>query len=276
MMCKKSVELLGVFVKAELFRLWRSRVSRAALVTPALGCPVAIAVLWLLGDDRYRTFPQVTELIYLPSWLIVGLVAVLLVVDAVGREFEQGTARTVVGRGTPRWLFVSGKALALLVAVAIGASAATICGAACAGLSHLLQAGTAGLADGLGEFLRSWPLGLGVLALEAMAYAGVMVLGTVLVRSSTLSTLAGLLLFGGDFSVSALGLGEPGLKTWSIMGNAGALLTASALANSPGLLAPPVGVHHLEEALLALTLYAIAGVGGACYLFRRQDLAPGL
>jgi ABC-type transport system involved in multi-copper enzyme maturation permease subunit len=273
MIYKRSAELFGVFVKAELFRLWRSRLSRAALVAPALGCPVVIAVLWLLGDDRYCVFPQVTQLIYLPSWLIVGLVAVLLVVDAVGREFEQGTARTVVGRGTPRWLFVSGKVLALLVAVVIGASAATISGAACAGVSHLLQSGTAGLADGLGAFLRSWPLGLGAVVLEAMAYVGIMVLGTVLVRSPTLSTLAGLLLFGGDFLVSALGLGEPGLRAWSIMGNAGTLLAASALANSPGLIAPPVGGHHLGEALLALTLYAIIGMGVACYLFRRQDLA---
>jgi ABC-type transport system involved in multi-copper enzyme maturation permease subunit len=273
---KRSAELLWVFVKAELFKLWRSRLSRAALVAPALGCPVAIFVLWLLGDDRYSTFPQVTALIYLPSWLLIGLVAVLLVVDAVGREFEQGTARTVVGRGAPRWLFVSGKALALLVAVVIGASAATISGAACAGVSHLLQSGTAGLAAGLGAFLRAWPLGLGAVVLEAMAYVGVMVLGTVLVRSSALSTLAGLLLFGGDFLVSALGLGEPGLRAWSIMGNAGTLLAASALANSPGLIALPVKVHHPGEALLALTLYAIAGVGMASHLFRRQDLAPRL
>ncbi|OQY21792.1 MAG: hypothetical protein B6I34_06830 [Anaerolineaceae bacterium 4572_32.1] len=94
----------------------------------------------------------------------------------------------------------------------------------------------------------------------------------VLTRSSALAMLGGLLIFGGDFIVTALEMGEFGLKAYSILGNTLVLFSktvgevkivnlAAGEFNEPG------------PAFLILILYAIIGVALAHFIFQKQDLA---
>jgi len=268
-----STLLLRSFVVAELFKLRRLRVAKAMIGAMVVTSPLITGITWLLlGDERTSTFPHVLELIYLPLWLLCGMVGLLLAVETMGSEFEQDTVRTLVGRGTPRWLFVWGKALALFVAVAVNAVVGTLSGGVFAIVSHLIQVGTGGLAEGLYQFVLSWLPAVGIATLSGLSYVGVLSLLVVLIRSSALAMLGGLLLFGGDFLISAMGV--EGLETgaYSIYGSTSALF--SRVTKGIETLGMAVkGFDDPGQAFLTLALYAIAGLALAHYIFEQQDLA---
>lgn len=268
--------LLRSFVAAELFKLRRSRVAKAMVVATAVASPILIGVTWLLlGDEGMTTLPRVLELIYLPLWLLAGLIGLLLAVEAMGSEFDQGTVRTVMGRGTPRWLFVGGKAVALLIAVAVNAVVGTLSGGVLAAVSHLSQVGAMGLAEGLGRLVLSCLPVVGIVALSGLAYAGILLSLVVLVRSSALAMLGGLLIFGGDFTMAStmpLGIKKLDLSGYSIFRSTFVLLS-QIVKNMSDLGIVSEGPDDPWRAFLTLALYAVAGVVLACYVFRQQDLA---
>ncbi len=268
--------LLRSFVVAELFKLRRSRVAKAMVVATAVASPILTGVTWLLlGDEGMTTFPRVLELIYLPLCLLAGLIGLLLAVEVMGSEFDQGTVRTVMGRGVPRWLFVGGKAAALLIAVAVNAVAGTLSGGVFAAISHLSQVGATGLAEGLGKLVLSCLPVVGIVALSGLAYAGILLLLVVLVRSSAVAMLGGLLIFGGDFTIAStipLGTEKLNLSGCSIFRSTFVLLS-QIVKNMSDLGIASEGPDDPWRAFLTLALYAVAGVVLACYVFRQQDLA---
>ena len=262
------------FVAAECFKLCRMRVARAAVIAMAVASPLIMGMVWLVGDDRVSTFPHVLELIYLPAWLLGGLVGLLLTVEVMGSEFEQDTVRTVVGRGTPRWLFVGGKAVALLAAVALNEMVCLFSGGAFAVFSHLCQAGTVGLAEGLGELARSGLPALSMVTLSGLAYAGILLLVVVLLRSSALSMLCGLLILGGDFVLVGFEVEGIALGPYSIYRSTLTLLSRVVKIEGMQSWGMPSGgeVASSGQALFTLALYAAVGIGLAYYVFRQRDL----
>jgi len=269
---QESWLLIRPFVSAELFKLRRSRVGKATLVVTAVASPLITGLVWLIGGEKESTFPRVLELIYLPSWLLAGLIGLLLAVEVMGGEFAQGTVRTVMGRGTPRWLFVGGKAVALLVAVTVNAIVCTLSGGVFATVSHLGQLGTAGLAEGWREFARFCLPALGIIILSALAYVGILLLVVVLVRSSALAMLAGLLIFGGDFIIEALGMEGLDPGAYSIYRST-SVLFSQVVKGMESLGMTVEGLGDPGRAFLTLAFYAVAGVVLAYYVFKRQDLA---
>jgi ABC-type transport system involved in multi-copper enzyme maturation permease subunit len=275
MTVKTSWRLLRSFVGAELFKLRHSRLAKAVVVTMGLGSPVATTFVWLLGDETMSTFPRVLELIYLPLWLLVEMIGLLLAVEVMGSEFEQGTVRTVVGRGTPRWLFVGGKAIALLVAVSVYAVVGVLSGGFFATISHLSQLGTRGLVEGWREFFVSCLPAAGIATLAGSAYVGILLLLVVLTRSSALAMLGGLLIFGGDFIVVSgvpLGIEKFDPAGYSIFRCASALFYR-AVEGVWGMGIISEGSQTPGRAFLTLALYAVAGVVLTYCVFKRQDLA---
>jgi len=272
MIGQESWLLLRPFVAAELFKLRRLRVGKATLVVTAVASPLITGLVWLVGDEKASTFPRVLELIYLPSWLLAGLIGLLLAVEVMGGEFAQGTVRTVMGRGTPRWLFVGGKAVALLIAVSVNALVGALCGGIFAAISHLSQIGTTGLAEGLRGFVISWLPAVGIVTLSGLAYVGILLLVVVLVRSPALAMLAGLLIFGSDFIVSAMGIEGLDPETYSIICSASVLFSQTVKTIKAFDLTIIEGLDP-GQAFLTLSLYAVAGMVLAYCIFEQQDLA---
>ena len=272
MIGQESWLLLRPFVAAELFKLRRSRVGKATLIVTAVASPLITGLVWLVGDEKASTFPRVLELIYLPSWLLAGLIGLLLAVEVMGGEFAQGTVRTVMGRGTPRWLFVDGKAVALLIAVSVNALVGALCGGIFAAISHLSQIGTTGLAEGLRGFIISWLPAVGIVTLVGSAYVGILLSLVVLMRSSAPAMLGGLVIFGGDFIVSAIGVEgfDPG--AFSIICSTSVLFSRIIKKVKTFDLMIVEGLDA-GQAFLTLSLYAVAGMMLAYCIFEQQDLA---
>jgi hypothetical protein len=147
-------------------------------------------------------------------------------------------------------------------------------GGAFAIVSHLSQLGETGLAEGLRKFCQSCLPALGIVTLSGLAYVGILLLVVVLARSSALATLGGLLIFGGDFTITELGMEgiEPG--AYSIYANASTLFSRAVRVESlqsSGLFVVE-GLDDPGRALLTLLSYAVVGVMLASYVFGHQDL----
>ncbi len=271
---KEAWLLLRSFVVAELFKLQRSRVAKAMAIATAIVSPLIIGVIWLLlGDEGTSTFPRVLELIYLPLWLLPGLIGLMLTVEVLGNEFEQDTVRTVVGRGTPRGLFVGGKVAALLIAMTVNCILCTLPGSVLATISHLSQLGTNGLGEGLGELFISWLPAAGIAILVGSVYVGILSSLIVLTRSSALAMLGGLFIFGSDFIITNLGTEgfDPG--AYSILRNT-FVLFSKAIQDIEAWVITLKGFDDFGpwRAFFTLALYAVAGVALAYCVFRQQDL----
>ena len=69
--------VLRAFLAAEVFKLWNSRLARAALGTMCVTPLVAMAIVAALGSTA-SVFPEVALLIGSSFWLLAGLTSMLL------------------------------------------------------------------------------------------------------------------------------------------------------------------------------------------------------
>ncbi|MCP4421134.1 MAG: hypothetical protein GY805_31365, partial [Chloroflexi bacterium] len=97
--------MIRAFIEAEFFKLRHLRITKITILAMLLTPIVTIGILWRL-ETAYTVFPGAMEL-FGDSLLMVGLISLLLLAAAVGNEYEQGTVRMIISRGTPRWLFVA-------------------------------------------------------------------------------------------------------------------------------------------------------------------------
>jgi ABC-type transport system involved in multi-copper enzyme maturation permease subunit len=270
-----TLQLLRAFFAAELFKLRRSRLAKAALAAMCVAPVVSIGIVWALGSDA-SYYPNVLPVIGTGFWLLSGLTALLLTAGTVGSEFEMGTGYAAVGRGTPRWLFVMGKAIVLLGAAAANTLAGWLCGGLVATVSHLIQVGTDGLGGGLRLMLTSGLVGVGVAVLSAASYVGLVLVVAILTRSSAFSMFGGLGLFMVDFVMGEFSpageMGEKGLGAFSVMSNTNLLLNRTTFSMGADWSATTGAEVGASTAALVLICYAIGGVALACVLFQRQDL----
>jgi ABC-type transport system involved in multi-copper enzyme maturation permease subunit len=273
-----TLDLLRAFFSVELFKLRRSWLAKASLGAMCLAPLVSIAIVWALGSDA-SYLPGVLRVIGAAFWLLAGLTALLLTAGTVGSEFELGTAYAAVGRGTPRWLLVTGKAVVLLGAAGVNTLAGWLCGGLMATVSHLVQVGTAGLGEGLVHLLTSGLLAVGVAVLSAASYIGVVMVVAILTRSSSFAMFGGIGLFMVDFMLGEFtpfqALQEKGLGAFSIMSNTNLLMNRLHFAMGADWSATARTDVGPGSAVVSLAGYAIGGIVLACVLFQRQDLRQG-
>jgi hypothetical protein len=268
-------QLLRAFFAAELFKLRRSWLAKTAFGAMCATPVASIGIVWALGSDA-SYFPNAVPVIGAGFWLLAGLTALLLTAGTVGSEFELGTGYAAVGRGTPRWLFVVGKAIVLLGAAAVNTLAGWLCGGLVATVSHLTQVGTEGLGEGLGIMLTSGLAGVGVAVLSAASYVGLVLIVAIVTRSSAFAMFGGLGLFMADFMMGEFapvqGLQDRGLGALSIMSNTNLLLNRLTFAMGADWSMTAGTEVRSGTALFALASYAIGGTVLACILFQQQDL----
>ena len=267
--------MVRAFLAAEALKLRRSRMAKTALIGMCVTPPSLIGIVWGM-ETSFQVFPQVLQAISASLWLLTGLTALLLTADLVANEFERGTARVVLGRGTPRWLFVVGKGVVLLAATAVNALATWFCGGLAAILSHLAHAGTEGLGEGIVALFTSGLPAVGVVVLAGAAYISLTTVIGLLTRSPAFTMLGGLGLFIGDFLLGEFSFvpawQEVELGAFSILSNTNALLNQLPEAQGITWMLQEGPAVSPSTALFVLACYIIGGMVVACALFQRQDV----
>lgn len=268
-------ELFARVLAAEALKVRRARITRAVFAAMCAAPLIATAIVAALGSTA-AVFPNVVSVTGMSFWLLSGLAGMLLTAGAVGSEFEFGTANACVGRGVPRWQFVAGKAVVLAVTVSTATLAGWGCGSIGAVISHLAHVGAVGLGQGMQTLLTSGLLAVGIAALTATAYVGLVLVVGVLTRSSALAMLGGLGLYIADFVFGEftpfVGLQDKGLGGWSLLGNTNMLLNQLPFPMGADWSASAGQSVDIVSALLMLVGYAIGGVIVASVLLERQDL----
>ena len=271
---KQTWLVLRSFLAAELFKLRHSRIVKAILATTCITPLIAIGILRGLKADT-SAFPGVLQLTGGLLWVLTGVTIPLLTADWIGNEFEQGTARMVLGRGTPRWMFVVGKGIALLGVAVMNALTGWLIGGIAAIISHSTLIGAAGLGEGIGALMTAGLAAVGVVILEAAAYIGIGLFIGILTRSPAFTMLGGLGLFMGDLFLEGFTLvpgGKGRLGVFSILGNALSLLDWLPVTMAPTSVASGQADTQPGTATFVLVCYAIVGIVLACSLFQRRDL----
>ena len=267
--------LVRTFLAAELFKLHRSRLARVVFGTMCVAPVIPIGTVWAFGSTA-SVFPEVVHIVGASFWLLAGLTSLLLIAGSLGNEYELGTTYAAVGRGTPRWLFVAGKAIVVLGAATINSLVAWLCSGLMAVVSHLVQVGTAGLGDGIRTLLTSGLLAVGIAVLSAASYIGLVTAIGVLARSTAFTMFGGLGLFMIDFFVGEFtpvpGLQDSSLGVFSILSNTNLLLNRLSTAMGATWSATGGTGTSPGTAVLVMACYAIGGIVLACALFQRQDL----
>jgi ABC-type transport system involved in multi-copper enzyme maturation permease subunit len=266
---------LCAYLAAEIFKMRHSNLAKVALGTMGATPLIAIGIVWSLGSSA-SVFPEVMPVIGASFWLLAGLTSLLLTAGSIGDEFELGTVQVVVGRGTPRWLFVLGKASVLLGAAAINVLVGWFCGGLMAVVSHLIQVGMQGLGEGLRILLTSGLAAVGIAVLSAASYIGLTMVVGVLTRTTAFTMFGGMAFFVVDFLLGGFtpipGWKEKGLGAFSVIGNTNLLLNRLSYAMGADWSAtvhPDIGSG---TAISVLACYAIGGAILSSVLFRRQDL----
>lgn len=263
------------FLVAETFKLRRSWLAVTAFLTMCGAPLVAIGIVAALGSQA-AVFPTVAAVIGMLLWLLSGMTSLLLAAGSVGSEYQLGTVNVAVGRGTPRLLFMAGKAAVLLGAAVVNATAVWFVGGIAAVASHLINAGTDGLGDGLRLLLTSGLLAVGIAVLASAAYTGLVMAIGVVVRSSSYAMFGGLGLFMVDLFLGELtpvpDWQDGGWGTFSILGNVNLLLNQLPDALGADWTASADRFSSAWGAVCVLACYAVGGAVAACVLFQRQDL----
>lgn len=268
--------LLLAFFVVERLKLRQSWAYKAMLIVTAI-TPVVALVTLAQFDGEAVAFPRALELIGAFLLILTTMNVLLLTTIVLGDEFEHQTVRVVIQRGIPRWLFVLGKMGTLSYAALIYALAGWACGSIAALISQAARFGSQG-----GLWL--WTLVLCTSGLDAVviavlaaaAYAGLALIGGMIVRSPAFTLFIGLGLFLLDLLITgnlgfAVSLGA--YKVASVFNNAVFLLNGLQFSMAPLML-----IHQSDvsvpppAALIVLAGYALGGTAIAFVLFWWRDL----
>lgn len=265
--------MIKAVIEAGFFKMRHSRTAKITLLTMLLTPVIAIGLLWQL-ETPYTSYPGALELIGGSLLLLVGLTSLLLVAASLGNEYEQGTVRMIISRGTPRWLFITGKGVSLLGISLLNALALWLSGLVIASLSHLSQMGSSGLQMGITAMFTSGLDTIAIITLAAAAYIGLGLAIGVLTRSTSFTMFAGISLVMADFYFFSI---KESPLVFSILGNINVLLNQLYFQMVPGDIfvrnsGSPILVTEPKTAVLILLTYAIGGTAFAIFLFQRQAL----
>ncbi len=268
--------LLLAFFAVERLKLRQSWACKAMWIVTAV-TPVVALVTLAQFDGEAVAFPRALELIGAFLLILTTMNVLLLTTTVIGGEFEHETVRVVIQRGIPRWLFVLGKMGTLSYAALIYALTGWACGSVAALISQAIRFGPQG---GLWLWLlvlcTSGLDAAAIAVLAAAAYAGLALVGGMIVRSSAWTLFIGLGLFLGDLLVNgnlgfAVSLGP--YKAASVFSNAVFLLNGLQFSMAPLMLIHQGDVSvRPQTALIVLIGYALGSTAIAIGLFGWQDL----
>jgi ABC-type transport system involved in multi-copper enzyme maturation permease subunit len=242
----------------EVIKLRRTSSAKAVALAILLGPLAVVLALRLVSSD-------ISDIVESPSEIVVGTVALMAAIGIVvlgaaslGREFDSGTARTLLLHGASRGGWITAKAAVLLVTIA----AASLCAVA----AGLVAVSFAGWRPGGAQVADVLATTLALIPLACLPYFGATALGAIVGRSTAAGMLAGLALFLGDFLLSTLRTSIP-FAEWLPVANLFVLLGDSFSSILPSEVVAPAWV-----AAMRLLLVGAGLIGGATWLFRRQDV----
>jgi len=185
--------------------------------------------------------------------LVLPVVAIVIASGALGNERRDLTLSFIALRPIPRSVIAVTK-VGAASAAAIGLN---LVGALALGISHVVRFGNGQVIAGL----------IVATIVATIAYAAAFVPIGFLTDRAVIIGMAYLLVFenGVVFALSGLGL----LSPWRLAAaSLGALVDGSRIY-----LDGAIGTMTLQRALIAMVVYAIAGIGASTWLLRRRDLA---
>lgn len=204
----------------------------------------------------------------------IGMVLIIiLTASVIGTEYQWGTIRPVLAKGTGRWQYLTSKVLLLWLAVA----GAVLMVMALTAVSSLIAGALAGGAPEGAPASASWvdvPIAFGKASFVLLPYMALATLFTVLTTSWAIGMAITVIWYLVEFFVSVL-LPSPDMPKW--------FETAASFVPGRNVLALleghggfdmgetpyPSGLH----AFLVLMVYTLVLGGLALWLFQRRDVA---
>jgi ABC-type transport system involved in multi-copper enzyme maturation permease subunit len=270
-----ALKTLLRLTRVELLKFQSKPVAWMALITLFV-FPIGGEVLLASVSQRDAVFPRVAYfLLNNEVLLIVALTTIVVSVMTLGNDYELGTVRVILSRGVSRYQFILSKVLATVFAAFVNGSA-YISGTLLATVVAHVALSDVPLAEAAGANLVWRALGaLGVICLTGFAFAGVVMLGLVIGRSSWMGMLAGVGSFMVDFYYGSLSTADTDVHRYTVIYHARSLLERWFASDPTLSLAGALTVHGLAEPGRALAILLLYGCGltlAAILILRRQDL----
>jgi ABC-type transport system involved in multi-copper enzyme maturation permease subunit len=244
-------------LRIELFKLGRLVVARAVVLSIILGPLVMVAMLRLATNDVRTIVEDPGDIVLISVVLLAGVGAVVLAAATFGREYDLGTGRALLVRGSPRVGMAIAKTTVML-------AAAGCTGVVASGIGAMAMRAV-GWQPSASEAIRLLAQGGGLVVLVGLSYSGAAALGAIAGQSTTAGMLAGLTFFLGDFLLGTVRTRLP-LSDWMPVSNLFAIagIFESAIAG-PQTRSP-------QDAALRLLSVGMGLVAAAVLLYRRQDV----
>ncbi len=244
-------------LQIELFKLRRLVVTRAVVLSIILGPAVMVGVLRLATAEVRTIVEDPGDIVLVSVVLLAGVGAVVMAAATFGREYDLGTGRGLLMRGSPRTGMVAAKTAAML-------AVAGCTGVVASGLGAIAMRAV-GWQPSLSEAVWLLAETSGLVVLVGLSYTGAAALGAIVGQSTTAGMLAGLTFFLGDFLLGTVRTRLP-LSDWMPVSN---LFTVAGIFESA--IAGPQ-THSPGDSFLRLLMVGAGLVFAAALLFRRQDV----
>jgi hypothetical protein len=260
--------ILVRLTRGHLFRAGRTPLLKIGFVVSLMFPLTLWGIAMLLGAAGFEEslfaseFEGGSPLAIAISLLLVGPLATVLSILAIGNELSLGTRRAELTRGTTRLQTILAQSLALMLAV--GGMFALVMA-----IVVVMGAWTTGI----------WPIGSAALtvlvaALATGAYVGAAQVGGALTRSPLGAMLFGLLFLVADWMAiltPTLMMDDPGLLL--DLGRYAVFANTFALASRGHIVGVDIAWQHLSPpgAILLLLGYIVAGHALATFIANRRD-----
>jgi ABC-type transport system involved in multi-copper enzyme maturation permease subunit len=244
-------------LRIEFFKLNRLVVTRAVVLSIILGPLVMVAMLRLATNDVRTVVEDPGDIVLISVVLLAGVGAVVMAAATFGREYDLGTGRGMLMRGSPRVGIVVAKTAAML-AVA-GVTGVVACGLGAIGMRAVSWQPSPS------DAVRLVAQTGGLAVLVGLSYTGAAALGAIVGQSTTAGMLGGLTFFLGDFLLGTVRTRLP-LSDWMPVSN---LFTVAGIFESA------IAGQQTRSPLDSTLRLLMVGAGlvfAAGLLFRRQDV----
>jgi ABC-type transport system involved in multi-copper enzyme maturation permease subunit len=244
-------------LRIEWFKLNRLVVTRAVVLSIILGPLVMVAMLRLATNDVRTIVEDPGDIVLISVVLLAGVGAVVMAAATFGREYDLGTGRGLLMRGSPRVGMAIAKTTVML-------AAAGCTGVVASGIGALAMRAV-GWQPSASEAIQLLAQTGGLVVLVGLSYTGAAAFGAIAGQSTTAGMLAGLTFFLGDFLLGTVRTRLP-LSDWMPVSN---LFTVAGIFESA------IAGQQTRSPLDSTLRLLMVGAGlvfAAGLLFRRQDV----
>ena len=197
----------------------------------------------------------------------------IITASAIGIDYGSGTLRSVLAKGTGRWPYLTAKLLTLAILIALGL-VVTLATVAISSTIAVAYAGDVPVSSVAGKTWSDAGIALGKAWVSVLPYLALTTFVTVLARSSAAGMAIGL---GYYFLEQILIALLSGLFSWFtnvadflLVRNISAFTQGTAAAGGGFPSAP--GLPDATHAIIVLSVYTVALIAGAFWLFERRDV----